>query len=143
MDGYSYRQCISDANLNCVVEQTLPLDSAPLAGSSVAFIAVKAENLGAAIASLRSALPSGSHIFLSKEGKRHATSSQDHVATISTSRQLEVLLLLKQNLSNKEIGRRLNLSHFTVRNHVSQILRMFNVSSRKDVVRLLTQVAEC
>lgn len=38
-----------------------------------------------------------------------------------TGRQHDILELLVTGLSNKEIGRKLNLSHFTVRNHISQV----------------------
>lgn len=45
-------------------------------------------------------------------------------------RQHEVLLLLAQGLSNKEIGRILGISPFTVRVHVSSIFEALGVSSR-------------
>ena len=50
-----------------------------------------------------------------------------------TDRQQDVLALLVQGLSNKEIGRQLHLSHFTVRNHVSNILRLLDFHSRRDM----------
>lgn len=56
-----------------------------------------------------------------------------------TERQRAILPLLAQNMSNKEIGRALTISHFTVRNHVSQILRMLNVRSRKAAVTAIEQ----
>lgn len=49
-----------------------------------------------------------------------------------TSRQREILALLATGLSNKQIGRRLDLSHFTVRNHISQIMRLLGVSTRQE-----------
>lgn len=48
-----------------------------------------------------------------------------------TPRQQAILALLLRNLSNKEIGRALSISHFTVRNHVSQLLRILGCPSRK------------
>lgn len=48
-----------------------------------------------------------------------------------TPRQQAILTLLLRNLSNKEIGRALSISHFTVRNHVSQLLRILGCPSRK------------
>ena len=54
-----------------------------------------------------------------------------------TPRQREILVLLATGLSNKEIGRRLALSHFTIRNHISQIMRLLKVSSRQEVVAAL------
>ena len=49
-----------------------------------------------------------------------------------TPRQCEVLDLLCQGLSNKMIGRQLNLSEHTVRGHVQAMLATLNVSSRSE-----------
>lgn len=54
-----------------------------------------------------------------------------------TPRQREILDLLATGLSNKEIGRKLALSHFTIRNHISQIMRLLKVSSRQEVAGAL------
>jgi len=51
-------------------------------------------------------------------------------AVALTGRQREVLSLLAQGMSNKEIGRSLGISHHTVRLHVSTILHEIGVSSR-------------
>lgn len=58
-----------------------------------------------------------------------------------TPRQAAILPLLMADLSNKEIGRRLAISHFTVRNHISQILRMLHVPSRKAARAVLANMA--
>ncbi|MBT2320996.1 response regulator transcription factor [Variovorax paradoxus] len=49
-----------------------------------------------------------------------------------TPRQTEVLDLMCQGLSNKVIGRRLNLSENTVRGHVQAVLAALQVSSRSE-----------
>lgn len=49
-----------------------------------------------------------------------------------TPRQCEVLDLLCQGLSNKMMGRRLNLSENTVRGHVQAMLAVLQVSSRSE-----------
>lgn len=49
-----------------------------------------------------------------------------------TPRQCEVLDLLCQGLSNKMIGRRMNLSENTVRGHVQAMLATLQVSSRSE-----------
>ena len=48
-----------------------------------------------------------------------------------TQRQAAILPLLLGDMSNKEIARRLAISHFTVRNHISQILRALDVPTRQ------------
>jgi DNA-binding NarL/FixJ family response regulator len=53
-------------------------------------------------------------------------------AALLTPRQSEVLNLLCQGLSNKVIGRRLNLSENTVRGHVQAVLAALQVSSRSE-----------
>jgi DNA-binding NarL/FixJ family response regulator len=50
-----------------------------------------------------------------------------------TQRQREILDMISFGRSNKEIGRKLGLSHFTVRNHVSLLLRTFNAKSRTEL----------
>ncbi|MGX5712149.1 LuxR C-terminal-related transcriptional regulator [Sphingopyxis terrae subsp. ummariensis] len=54
-----------------------------------------------------------------------------------TGRQQDVAALLVQGLSNKAIARELGLSHFTVRNHVSQLLRMLGTPTRRGAVKRL------
>lgn len=66
-----------------------------------------------------------------------ATLSQESTAASTeemrlTPRQCEVLDLLCQGLSNKMIGRRLNLSEHTVRGHVQATLQALQVSSRSE-----------
>ncbi len=51
-----------------------------------------------------------------------------------TTRQLEVLSLLCEGLSNKLIARRLNISGATVKVHIGNILRELGVSSRLQAV---------
>ncbi len=55
-----------------------------------------------------------------------------------TDRQREIMDYLLHGLSNKEIGRKLGLSHFTVRNHVSNILRILGYPCRRTMRRSLT-----
>lgn len=59
-----------------------------------------------------------------------------------TSRQLRVLKLLAQGLSNKRIARELEISEITVKAHVSLILKKLNVANRVQAAiearRLLT-----
>jgi two-component system nitrate/nitrite response regulator NarL len=49
---------------------------------------------------------------------------------VLTSRQRQVLAMLRQSLSNKEIGAALNISEATVKNHVHHLLDKLHVTSR-------------
>ena len=61
-----------------------------------------------------------------------AIGDADSPRQLLTPRQFEVLDLLCQGLSNKVIGRRLNLSENTVRGHVQAVLAALQVSSRSE-----------
>lgn len=50
-----------------------------------------------------------------------------------TQRQKDVLDCVRQGMSNKEIGRKLGISHFTVRNHVSRLFQMLGSQSRHNL----------
>jgi DNA-binding NarL/FixJ family response regulator len=54
-----------------------------------------------------------------------------------TSREWEVLELMRRGLSTAEIAERLFVSPVTVRRHVSQILKKLRVASREEAVALL------
>ena len=51
-----------------------------------------------------------------------------------TLRQQQLVALVAKGLTNKEIASRLNLSEFTVRNHIHRILRQVDASSRSEAV---------
>ena len=57
-----------------------------------------------------------------------------------TNRQIDVLALLAQGLSNREIGRRLFLSTRTVDHHVSALLQKLNATSRADAARIAREM---
>mgnify|MGYP001822382598 CR=1 FL=1 len=56
-----------------------------------------------------------------------------------TEREREVLTLLAQGMSNKEIGRQLHRSPFTVRHHVSQLIRKLDASNRAEVAAIAVE----
>lgn len=56
-----------------------------------------------------------------------------------TPRQLQVLKLLSEGLSNSDIGQRLNLNLSTVKTHVTGILRTLNVRNRTQAVLTFKQ----
>jgi DNA-binding NarL/FixJ family response regulator len=77
------------------------------------------------IAQVRRGLPVGTDASLLPAGDAHEQQ-------LLTPRQSEVLDLMCQGLSNKVIGRRLNLSENTVRGHVQAVLAALQVSSRSE-----------
>lgn len=56
-----------------------------------------------------------------------------------TQRELEVILLIKQGLTNKEIASRLSISVNTVNNHIANIFDKTEVRSRIDLLNLLQE----
>lgn len=58
-----------------------------------------------------------------------------------TKREVEVLSLLVEGLANAEIAQRLEISKYTVKNYVSNILSKLDVTSRTEAVSLALQEA--
>ena len=50
-----------------------------------------------------------------------------------TTRQLQVLQHVESGYTNKQIGRILGISGFTVRNHVSKLLNLLKVNTRREL----------
>lgn len=59
-----------------------------------------------------------------------------------TSRQRDVLALVLEGMSNREIATRFNLSEATVKAHVTAILRAYGVTSRAKLIRAASNEAE-
>lgn len=59
-----------------------------------------------------------------------------------TQRELEVLRLLGQDMSNQEIAQALTIELGTVKNHVHNLLRKLDVCSRKHAAQLARQMLE-
>jgi DNA-binding NarL/FixJ family response regulator len=57
-----------------------------------------------------------------------------------TGRQLEVLRLLREGRSNKEIGRKLGLSEKTVKVHVTALFKALNVANRIQAAAMADKV---
>jgi DNA-binding NarL/FixJ family response regulator len=54
-----------------------------------------------------------------------------------TMRQQQLVALVAKGLTNKEIASRLNLSEFTVRNHIHRILKQVDAGSRSEAVDVI------
>jgi DNA-binding NarL/FixJ family response regulator len=54
-----------------------------------------------------------------------------------THRQLQLMHLVAQGLTNKEIAANLNLSEFTVKNHIRRVMRQMEAESRHEAVDLI------
>jgi DNA-binding NarL/FixJ family response regulator len=70
---------------------------------------------------------------LARLGRRCRRSDQME-ALVLTPRQMEVLRLMADGHGNAEIARRLHLSHYTVKNHVHNILAALAVKDRTEAV---------
>jgi Predicted ATPase len=82
---------------------------------------------------------------LTAEGRSSAAGSEPSAATLPsgerlTEREEQVLDLLGEGMSNKQIGERLFISAKTVSVHVSAILRKLDASSRTEAVYLAQRV---
>ena len=71
-------------------------------------------------------------------GVRGRTGPKD--VGLLTEREQEVLHLLAQGLTNREIGTRLFLSAKTVEHHVGAVLRKLGVKTRTEAAAVLSRV---
>jgi DNA-binding NarL/FixJ family response regulator len=72
--------------------------------------------------------------FRDRSARRRTTAAEGAEAQL-TSREWQVLELLRHGLTTSEIARRLVLSPVTVRTHVNSILRKLRVRDRDELVR--------
>jgi DNA-binding NarL/FixJ family response regulator len=72
-------------------------------------------------------------------GRERAPSRGSPATASLTSREWEVLELLRQGLDTAQIAQRLFVTPVTVRSHVSAVLRKLKVETRADAVRLVSE----
>ena len=72
-------------------------------------------------------------------GRRRGVQGAGLPAAALTDRQVQIVAHLEQGLANKDIARVLGLSHFTVRNHLMALYRIYRVSRRDDLVLAVRQ----
>jgi len=77
--------------------------------------------------------------YVWNEEGRNAQSPRKLKATDSrlTHRQVQLMNLVASGLSNKEIATTLNLSQFTVKNHLRRVMRQVEATNRYDAVELI------
>ena len=77
------------------------------------------------------------HLSRRNHEKTVAADAQNGGRKILTPRQLQLLRLVAQGMTNKEIAATLNLSQFTVKNHLRRVMRQVDATSRSDAVALI------
>ena len=77
--------------------------------------------------------------YIWNEERRIAESPRKMKACDSrlTHRQVQLMNLVASGLSNKEIATTLNLSQFTVKNHLRRVMRQVEATNRYDAVELM------
>ena len=120
------------AGLGCPYEQARALAGGDVAAQEQAIVMY--DELGArpAAAALRRLMRASGIVRLPR-GPRATTRANRFRLT---SRQLEILHLMAEDLSNLEIAERLSISPKTAEHHVSAVLAKLDVTSRKAAVRL-------
>ncbi len=74
------------------------------------------------------------------EPEQQTTAKAAQVLGQLTPRQVDVLTMLREGKSNKEIGRELNLAEITVKMHVTAILRVLGVHNRTQAAIVAYQI---
>ncbi len=72
-----------------------------------------------------------------EQEKLETSDSQNSDRKALTPRQLQLIRLVASGLTNKEIAANLNLSQFTVKNHIRRVMRQMEAVSRHDAVNLI------
>ncbi len=116
-------------------EDVIPCAEAGAAGFASADAGVK-EILAATEGAVRGELLCTPQIAAQLLGRVAALASAQRAQSASplTVRELEIVELLEERLSNKQIAARLSIEPATVKNHVHNILDKLDVSSRADAV---------
>jgi DNA-binding NarL/FixJ family response regulator len=76
-----------------------------------------------------------------RRGGQPGSSAEPNPADALTLREQEVLELVSQRYTNKEIAQRLVLSEYTVKNHLSNILSKLHLRSRAEAARYMSRSA--
>ena len=92
------------------------------------------EQLAAAIRSVHNGFtqlgPTIAPKLFSRLNSQSSNQTKEEAQSMFTGRELEILLLLGQGKSNKEIAQTLYITEGTVKNHITKILSLLNVRDR-------------
>ncbi|HWR88952.1 MAG TPA: LuxR C-terminal-related transcriptional regulator [Dissulfurispiraceae bacterium] len=81
-----------------------------------------------------------SHVMILLEGisdKRAINLEEARTKYQLTNRELELVVLISDGLTNKEIAERLFISEHTVKDHIKHIMRKMDVCTRSGVIAIL------
>jgi len=144
MDGIAATKAVKEASPNTQVlfltgfhERSLVQQAIHAGAVGYLLKDTSKEDLAAAIraaADGRSTMSPEAAEVLADDGETAAASGGD-----LTEREREILALLAQGLSNKKIAERLEISEYTVRNHVSQVIAKLGVANRSEAAVLAVQ----
>jgi DNA-binding NarL/FixJ family response regulator len=99
--------------------------------------AVRAVARGEAVCPPRLCMSLFQHIA---RGFRQQSSMDDQAASSKiglTYRQRQLIALVAKGMTNKEVAARLNLSEYTVKNHIHRIMRHVEAGSRQEAVDVI------
>jgi two-component system NarL family response regulator len=77
------------------------------------------------------------HLSANRQEKFEISHPQNGDRKALTPRQLQLIRLVANGMTNKEIAANLNLSQFTVKNHIRRVMRQVEAASRYDAVNLV------
>jgi len=77
------------------------------------------------------------HLSKKRQEKLETSDPQNGDRKALTPRQLQLIQLVAKGMTNKEIAETLNLSQFTVKNHLRRVMRQIEAASRSDAVELI------
>jgi len=77
------------------------------------------------------------HLALQSQAHPRTVKREDGAKRLLTHRQLQLLGLVAKGATNKEIAAALNLSEFTVKNHIRRIMKQVDADTRHEAVDMI------